>query len=60
MPYSCQFCGEIEESDVLLRCNACGGEKIVRGTLGNNCADCTDAGAFTAVCPTCGSEELEV
>ena len=59
MSYSCQFCGEIEEGEVILRCAGCGGEKVVRGATGNQCADCEEPGALTAVCPTCGSDELE-
>jgi len=59
MSYSCQFCGEIEEGEVMLRCAGCGGEKIVRGSAGNQCADCEGSSSLTAVCPTCGSDELE-
>jgi len=59
MPYSCQFCGEIEEGEVVLRCRNCGGEKVTRGSLGNQCADCEDGGSLVSVCPTCGSEEVE-
>jgi hypothetical protein len=59
MPYSCQFCGEIEEGEIVLRCKACGGEKVSRGALGNQCADCEDAASLLIVCPTCGSEDIE-
>jgi hypothetical protein len=59
MPYSCQFCGDIEEGEVVFRCASCGGEKVTRGALGDQCASCEDAAALTAVCPTCGSEEIE-
>ncbi len=59
MPYSCQFCGDIEEGEVILRCSSCGGEKVVRGALGNQCAECGTEGLLAAVCPTCGSEDLE-
>lgn len=59
MSYSCQFCGDIEEGEVMMRCGACGGEKVVRAALGNQCADCETADALVAVCPTCGSDELE-
>jgi hypothetical protein len=59
MSYSCQFCGEIEEGEVVMRCGACGSEKVLRGTLGNQCADCEETSSLAAVCPTCGSDELE-
>jgi RNA polymerase subunit RPABC4/transcription elongation factor Spt4 len=60
MSYACQFCGEIEETEVHLRCSACNGENVARGSLGMRCDSCGDIGkAVTAVCPTCGSDELE-
>jgi len=59
MSYSCQFCGEIEEGEVVMRCSACGGEKILRGSMGNQCADCEDITSLTVACPICGSDELE-
>jgi hypothetical protein len=59
MSYSCQFCGEIEEGEVIMRCGSCGGEKVLRGSMGNQCADCEETDTLTAVCPTCGSDELE-
>lgn len=59
MPYNCQFCGEIEAGEVLFRCSSCGGEKVMRGALGNQCAECEDGAALAAVCPTCGSDEME-
>jgi hypothetical protein len=59
MSYSCQFCGEIEDGEVMMRCGDCGGEKIIRGALGSQCADCENGGSLAPVCPTCGSEDLE-
>jgi hypothetical protein len=59
MSYSCQFCGEIEKGEVIMRCSACGGERVIRGSLGNQCADCEEPDSLIAVCPTCGSDELE-
>ena len=59
MSYSCQFCGEIEEGEVVMRCNACGGDKVLRVKMGNQCADCEASDTLAAVCPVCGSDELE-
>jgi len=58
MAYLCQFCGEIEESDVSFRCSSCGGEEILRRAGGLSCRECADADV-TPFCPNCGSEELE-
>ncbi len=57
MAYVCQFCGEIEESDLTFRCSGCGGENVVRSASGMSCRECDDA--VVPICPNCGSEELE-
>jgi len=59
MPYSCHYCGEIDETDVQLRCMACGSTSVMRAAAGNRCAECDTTGPGAPVCPTCGSEELE-
>jgi RNA polymerase subunit RPABC4/transcription elongation factor Spt4 len=60
MSYSCQFCGEIDDTEVRFRCASCGGEGVVQSALGTRCGDCNEVGGkATAVCPTCGSQELD-
>jgi hypothetical protein len=58
MAYNCQFCGEIEEGDVTFRCTGCGGNNVLRSSVSMTCKDCEET-EIVAVCPNCGSEELE-